>query len=56
MVFKCSQRRDNFPRKFEKKGSANGELSWPVSISVDCEDVVYVADDDNYCVSVFTGM
>ena len=43
MVFKCSQRRDNFPRKFEKKGSGNGELSRPVSISVDSEGVVCVA-------------
>ena len=43
----------SYARKFEKKGSGNGELSWPVSISVDSEDVVYVAKDDNYCVSVF---
>ena len=56
MVFKCSQRRNNFLRKFEKKGSGNGELSRPVSIRVDSEDVVHVADDDNCCVSVFTGV
>jgi hypothetical protein len=43
-----------FLRKFGKKGSGNGELDCPVSISIDREDVVYVTEENNHRVSVFT--
>ena len=43
-----------FLRKFGKKGSGNGDLNCPTSISIDSENVVYVAEEENHCISVFT--
>ena len=48
-----------FTRKFRKKregkkGEGNGELNFPSSISIDSDNVVYVAEQDNRRVSVFT--
>ena len=39
---------------FGKKGSGDGELNWPSSVSIDSDDVVYVTERDNHRVSMFT--
>ena len=42
-------------RKFGKKGSGDGELNMPYGVSIDCDDIVYVADSkNNHRVSMFT--
>ena len=41
-------------RKFGKKGSGGGELNHPCSVSIDSDDIVYVTECDNHCVSIFT--
>ena len=47
-----------FMRKFGGSvwsyGSGNGELDWPIGISIDSDNVVYVTEDCNNRVSVFT--
>ena len=43
-----------FLRKFGRYGKGNGELSYPMGISIDCDNVVYVTEiNDNHRVSVF---
>ena len=41
---------------FGKHGTNDGELNYPFAISIDCckNDVVYVTDKDNHCISMFT--
>ena len=41
-------------RKFGRKGSGEGELKWPSSISIDSNDLLHVAERDNHRVSIFT--
>ena len=41
-------------RQFGREGEGDGELSYPSGICIDSNDVVYVADMYNHCVSVFT--
>ena len=43
-----------FLRKFGKKGSGDGELNFPSSVSIDCDDIVYVTEFSNHHVSMFT--
>ena len=38
----------------EKKGTASGELEYPVGIYTDSDDTVYVVEEGNHRVSVFT--
>ena len=46
-----------FLRVFGEKGRGEGQLSWPSSICVDrTENLVYVTEDDNHRVSIFTHM
>ncbi len=40
--------------QFGNEGSGNGELNFPVSICVDSDDRVYVVENGNGRVSVFT--
>ena len=42
-----------FLRNFGKKGSGDGELNFPSSVSIDSDDIVYVTDS-NHRVSMFT--
>ena len=46
----------NFIRTIGKKGSEDGQLMWPSSVFVDRknQNLVYITEDDNYRVSVFT--
>ena len=46
--------RGKFLRKFGKKGSGDGELSDPTSVSIDSDDTVYVTECNNNRVSMFT--
>ena len=39
---------------FGKKGRGNGELDYSSSISIDTDNVVYVTEQNNHRVSVFT--
>ena len=42
-------------RKFATgKDIGDGELKCPIGISIDSEDVVYVCEWNNHCISVFT--
>ena len=43
----------DYLRQFGKKGKGNEELYGPVSISLD-DDLLFVADNKNHCVSLFT--
>ena len=43
-----------FGSKCGRKGTGDGELSTPVSIAVDSNDIVYVAEYDNHRISIFT--
>ena len=43
-----------FLRKFGKKGSSDGELDFPSSVSIDSDDIVYVSESSNHRVSMFT--
>ncbi len=43
-----------FLRKFGKEGSGDGELSYPVSVTIDSDDMVFVTECGNHRVSVFT--
>ena len=40
--------------KFGKYGSCDGELSFPSSVSIDSDNIVYVTECDNRRVSMFT--
>ena len=43
-----------FLRKFGKKGSGDGELDYPSSVSIDSDDIVYVTEYNSHRVSMFT--
>ena len=43
-----------FLRKFGKKGIGGGELIDPTGVSIDSDDIVYVTEGTNHCVSMFT--
>ena len=43
-----------FLRKFGKKGSGDGELNFPSSVSVGSDNIVYVTEYYNHRVSMFT--
>ena len=46
-----------FLRVFGEKGRGKGQLSWPSSVCVDrTENLVYITEDNNHRVSVFTHM
>ena len=39
---------------FGRRGQDIGELNWPSGVAVDINNLVYVSEDDNHRVSVFT--
>ena len=39
---------------FGRHGKGRGELEWPRGVTVDANDLVYVSEQDNNRVSVFT--
>ena len=41
-------------RKFGHQGSGQRDLNCPFGIAIDSDDVVYVAEHYNHCISIFT--
>ena len=41
-------------RQFGQKRGGEGELNCPISIAIDYNDVVYIGEDGNQCISLLT--
>ena len=39
---------------FGRRGQGRGELDCPSAVAIDTNNLVYVSEDGNHCVSVFT--
>lgn len=53
-VFTSKFREANFVRMFSTHGQGKGELDKHYGIAIDSNDMVYVSEEGNPCVSVFT--
>ena len=45
---------EKFSTIFRRCDQRRRELKWPIGISIDTSDIVYVSENGNHCVSVFT--
>lgn len=44
----------NFKQSFGKKGTGKGQFSYPADVDFDSRGNIYVADQNNQCIQVFT--
>ena len=53
-VLTCLPQKVSISDGFGSRGSGNGQLNRPSSITIDSHNMVYVAEWYNHCISVFT--